>query len=106
MARISEDLKNPKTRWENSYQDDIYTKVLSMEWNVMSDCFRPVISSFKVDTPLMKRMLVSNIAHLFDVLGWCSLTIILMKVLLQRVWEHNLMWDKPVPEQIKGAWKR
>ena len=105
LSSIPEDLRDPKMKQEISYQDQ-YTKVLGVEWNVALDCFRPLISSFEVNKPLTKRVLVSNIARLFDILGWCSPAIILMKVLLQRLWEHNLAWDEPVPEAIESAWNR
>ena len=29
-----------------------------------------------------------------------------MKVLIQSLWEHNLRWDEPVPDQIERIWKR
>ena len=41
-----------------------------------------------------------------NIFGWYSPTIILMKVLLQRLWELNLRWDKPVPDQIEQVWNR
>ena len=70
MASIQKNLRDSKTRQEISYQDE-YTKVLGVKWNVVSDCFHPVISSFKVDTPLTKQILVLNIAYFFNNLQWC-----------------------------------
>ena len=102
LASIPDELKDRETKQEIHHQDE-YTKVLGVEWNVVSDCFRPVISTCEVNGPLTKRVLVSNIARLFDVLGWCSPTVILMKILLQRLWEQNLEWDEPVPERIQNS---
>ena len=73
---------DPKTRHEISYLDE-YTTVLGVEWNMVLDCFLPLVSLFKVDASLTKLVLVSNIACLFIILGRFSPTIILMKVLLQ-----------------------
>ena len=47
-----------------------------------------------------------NIARLFDVLGWCSPAIIVMKSFLQRLCENSLEWDEPVPTQIEHNWKK
>ena len=106
LTSIPEDLRDNKTKQEIHHQEG-YTKVLGVEWNVVSDCFRPVICTSEVnEEPLTKRVLVSNIARLFNVLGWCSPTIILMKILLQRLWEQDLEWDEPVPERIQSSWKR
>ena len=105
LASIPEDLKDVKGKQEIHSMDE-YTKVLGVEWNMVSDSFRPVISCSKETEPLTKRVLVSNIARLFDILGWCSPTIILMKVLLQRLWEQCLLWDETVPREIERVWKR
>ena len=102
LANIPSDLVDPKRTQEISIQND-YTKVLGVEWNAESDCFRPMISLLEERTPLTKRVLVSNIARLFDVMGWCSPAIILMKVLLQRLWENHWSWDEPVPAYIEQS---
>ena len=105
LANIPENLKDRRTKQE-IHQDE-YNNVLGVEWNVVSDCFRLVISTSGINKKLLtKRVLVSNIARLFDVLGWCSPSIILMKILFQRLWEQNLEWDEPVPERIQSSWKR
>ena len=54
---------------------------------------------------LTKRKLVSDIAKVFDVLGWFAPSTIKVKILLQRVWELGVEWDEPVPETILSVWK-
>ena len=44
-----------------------------------------------------KRVLVSDIARTFDVLGWFSPAIVKMKIPLQGLWEEKVSWDDPVP---------
>ena len=105
LATIPPDLIDPKTTQEFKYEED-YTKILGVQWNAASDCFRPTISLPEILTPLTKRALVSSIARLFDIFGWCSPAIITMKILLQRLWESNLGWDEPVPENIERAWEK
>ncbi len=72
-----------------------YTKTLGLEWNTTHDPFRLTISKLPSPDILTKRILVSNVAKIFDVLGWFSPTVIKMKVLLQRLWEAKLDWDDP-----------
>lgn len=105
LVKLSKDLIDPKSTQEIKDQND-FTKVLGVEWNSDLDCFRPMISLPEEETPLSKRILVSNIARLFDVMGWCSPTIIQMKMLLQELWEKNLSWDQPVPASIEKTWER
>ena len=105
LATIPPDLIDPNTTQELKYEDD-YTKILGVEWNTILDCFRPMISLPEIKLPLTKRALVSNIARLFDILGWCSPAIITMKILLQRLWESHLDWDEPVPDHIERSWMK
>ena len=53
---------------------------------------------------LTKRALVSDIARTFDILGWFASTIVLLKILLQRVWELKVGWDDQVPNEIQEKW--
>ena len=79
------------------------TKTLGLEWNTVTDTFQLTVPEIS-GSPLTKRVLVSNIAKVFDVLGWFSPTIISMKILLQRVWESRLNWDEIVPTEIQSIW--
>ena len=53
---------------------------------------------------LTKRALVSDNAQTFDVLGWFTSTIVLLKILLQRVWELKVGWDDQAPNEIWEKW--
>ena len=81
-----------------------FVEVLGVEWNASLDSFRPTISSFAPVKGLTKRKLVSDIARLFSVLGWCSPTIIKLKILLQRLWKNRSGWDEPVSHLIQETW--
>ena len=82
LVSIPEEMKDVKREQEICYKDE-YTNVLWVEWNMVSDSFRLVFCWYRNDKPLTKWILVSNIARLFDILGWCSPTITQMKILLQ-----------------------
>ena len=83
-----------------------FVKVLEVEWNASLDSFRSTISSLAPVKALTKRKLVSDIARLFDVLGWCSPTIIKPKIMLQRLWEDKAGWDEPVSHLIHETWEK
>ena len=55
---------------------EAFTKVLGVEWNSISVTFRPMIPSYSPTEELTKRALISDIARLYDVLGWCLPAII------------------------------
>ena len=85
---------------------DHFVKALGVEWSATSDLFRLTVSSFpQVDT-LTKRVLISSIARIFDVLGWYAPSVIKVKILFQRLWEERVDWDDPVPPEIEETWER
>ena len=59
------------------------TKTLGLNWITDSDEFRLTILQFVPHEILTKRILILDIAQVFDVLGWFSPSVILMKILLQ-----------------------
>ena len=84
-----------------------YSKTLGLEWNRATDEFRLTISEdFPSLGNVTKRVLVSDIAKVFDVLGWFTPATISMKILLQRLWERKIGWDDIVPEELQDVWRR
>ena len=81
-----------------------YSKTLGMEWNSVLDHFRLTVSKLPSLENVTKRALVSDVAKIFDALGWFSPTTVKMKILLQRVWEAKIGWDDVVPPIILGDW--
>ena len=61
------------------------TKTLGIEWVTNADEFRLTVTELPTQKELTKRVLVSDIACIFDALGWFSPTIVAMKILLQRL---------------------
>ena len=62
-------------------------------------------SQFPSAENMTKRMLVSDIAKVFDVLGWFSPAKVTMKILLQQLWELQIDWDNSVPKRIENRWR-
>ena len=81
-----------------------YTKTLGLEYNTVTDTLHLTIPELSSHSQITKRILVLNIAKVFEVLGWFSPTIISMKILLQRVWELRIDWDEFVPIEIQSIW--
>lgn len=81
-----------------------YSKTLGLEWNAHLDFFRLIVSKFPYREHLTKRFLVSDVAKIFDALGWFAPTTVMMKILLQRVWESKVGWDDLVPNIIQDVW--
>ena len=103
LQSIPEDLRDSREIHPISETDE-YTKTLGLEWNVTMDQFHLTVSNLPPIENVTKRLIVSDIAKIFDVLGWFSPVIAAMKILLQWLWERKIDWDKSVPQEIRDAW--
>ena len=71
-----------------------------------SDSLHLTTSIVSSEHHLTKRMLASNIARVYDVLGWYSPTIIKIKNLLQQHWIAKIVQDDLVPLAVQNAWEK
>ncbi len=69
-----------------------YPKTLGIEWNVSTDQFRLTVADLPPSNEATKGVVVSDVAKVFDVLGWFSPVTIKMKILLQRLWKIVADW--------------
>ena len=81
-----------------------YTKTLGIEWNAAIDHFCLTVAELPPLKAITKRLLVSDIAKTFNVLGWFSPSTFKTKILLQRLWELKVGWDDSVPPSIRDVW--
>lgn len=80
-------------------------KTLGIYWNQSTDWFEFKVASFEVKK-LTKREVLSDIAKLFDPIGWLSPTTIMAKIFLQSLWTiKELDWDDKLPENKQIEWE-
>ena len=103
LLAIFPDLRDQKEIHPTSGMEAGYTKTLGLEWNTTTDSFHFANTKQSLSQITTKRALVSDIAKVFDVLGWFSPATVSMKILLQRVWER-VGWDDAVPDAIRERW--
>ena len=83
-----------------------YIKTLGIERNSTSGWFCLTVAAVPLINGLTKRALISDIAKVFDILGWYSPTIVKTKILLQLLWSERMGWDDSVPQAILQEWLR
>ena len=105
LEQMPEELRDTRDVQTISEIND-YTKTLGIEWNISTDEFRLTIAKSLPETTVTKRMIVSDVAKVFDVLGWFSPVTVKMKILLQRLWEIKLDWDDPIPDKVHQIWSQ
>ncbi|XP_076660299.1 uncharacterized protein LOC143363619 [Halictus rubicundus] len=84
---------------------DSELKVLGVRWMPSDDAFYFNLQKFAVRQEKMsKRELLSEIATLFDPLGWLSPIIIRAKILMQQQWLEKISWDDCVSDNTRESW--
>ena len=95
--------------WILSFQDlDIgeTVHVLGMEWNVKQDelvCRGPDISE-RSDTIITKRVVMSQIASIYDPLGLVGPIVVKAKIFLRKLWILKVNWDDELSNSLKQEW--
>lgn len=87
------------------FQAEFFARALSLSWNPSEDVF--VLQSRFIDSPsiLTKRSSLSQIAQLFDPLGWISPISIVAKILIQDLWRLKIDWAESLPEGPTVHWR-
>lgn len=85
-----------------SIEDKNGLSILGLFWEPEGDCFRIKINlrSFSDKELVTKRTILSQIARIFDPLGFVAPVTITAKLLMQDVWREELTWDQPVSELL------
>lgn len=82
-------------------------KTLGLLWDPVSDVFKFSVKPFKKSTERpTKRQIMSDIARLFDPLGYLGPAVMLAKLVMQRLWRDKIPWDDPVDEDVAKDWER
>ena len=80
-------------------------KILGTIWNRTEDVFM-----FKFNPPeeikQTKRGILSQIARLFDPVGFAAAFLVRAKIGMQRLWQRGLEWDQELPTPVREEWIR
>ena len=86
------------------YENQPAAEILGLAWNPKKDKF-----SYKFDAgfgDITKRTILSEVARLFDPLGFISPVTFYGKWLIQYLWHCGLDWDDSPPEEVVAKWKQ
>ncbi|XP_028167833.1 uncharacterized protein LOC114358151 [Ostrinia furnacalis] len=83
--------------------DDIM-KILGLAWDRESDEFRCIVTLPPLECPVTKRKVISDIARLYDPLGWIAPAITMAKIFIQRLWLSGIEWDDELPSSLLDDW--
>ena len=81
-----------------------YPKALGLLWDSRRDEMATHVE-MSPGYASTKRGVAADIAKTFDVLGWLSPTILVMKKLYRKLWQKKLGWDQAIPEEDQNNHK-
>ncbi|XP_063994272.1 uncharacterized protein LOC135171574 [Diachasmimorpha longicaudata] len=84
--------------------EESITKVLGLCWHQSSDTFRYKSKEFTSQT-FTKRSVLSEIAQLFDPLGFLAPVVVRGKMIIQDLWRLKINWDESLPQEYVRKWR-
>lgn len=78
-------------------------KTLGLIWGSHSDLLMYVINQ-NISQRVNKRVILSDIAQIFDPLGLLAPCIIQAKIFMQRLWQEKVSWDESLPLDMHTSW--
>ncbi|CAL8145348.1 unnamed protein product [Orchesella dallaii] len=80
-------------------------KALGVQWNPIQDSFSFNNFNIEYKENITKRALLSDLARVFDPLGFLSAVTIRAKMIMQEIWRLKIGWDELLPTSIQHQWK-
>lgn len=82
-----------------------YQKALGIHWSTTQDCLFVATPKVQIGDTVTKRLIASNVAKIFDPMGWFAPAILPARVMVQEAWNLQLGWDDILPDQLFQRWK-
>uniref|UniRef100_A0A1Y1MQW7 CCHC-type domain-containing protein n=1 Tax=Photinus pyralis TaxID=7054 RepID=A0A1Y1MQW7_PHOPY len=103
-TRIMAEAKFCLRMWESNVDDFleqlVVTNVLGMKWNRRSDTLSCFVNVKGVEKATTKRIILAEVAKIFDPLGILAPVTLVPKLLLQETWNSKLGWDESVSSEV------
>ena len=96
---------NRQLKENNLGTENEILKTLGLWWNYNDDTWTINKPTFTVDTA-SKRSLLSDLARIFDPLGFLAILTIRGKLILQKAMEGVFTWDGTLPPEIQTSWTK
>ena len=77
---------------------------LGLRWRPHTDCFQYQLQRRDHLGHVAKRIILGEVARLYDLRGWLAPIVVRAKMLLQLLWITGDAWDVPVKPEIAQRW--
>ncbi|XP_030757297.1 uncharacterized protein LOC115883123 [Sitophilus oryzae] len=97
-------LKNNLGKEVDINEEGVSNKVLGLSWCPIKDKFKVSVPSTRQSSKVTKRYVLSNIAQMFDPLGFIGPVVVTAKLFMQEIWAAKLDWDEELPTNLRERW--
>ena len=80
-------------------------KILGIPWNIYNDKINLVFPEVKLDEKITKRIVLRQLASMFDPLGLASPSLLSAKLFFQTLWDKENKWDDVLNNENILKWK-
>ncbi|CAG7723610.1 unnamed protein product [Allacma fusca] len=87
-----------------AFENDDSVGTLGLRWHLAFDSFKYQVNTLRDHSIVTKRSIVSDLASLYDPLGWLSPIMVIPKDLIRKMWQRKLQWDDEVPDASELAY--
>ncbi|XP_014667636.1 PREDICTED: uncharacterized protein LOC106809165 [Priapulus caudatus] len=103
---LNDDKENPDERLVIGNAEE--QKVLGVVWDPESDLLKYKVKPVRTkENELMtKRNVLSELAKIFDPIGFTSAFIIRGKILMQELWQIGIGWDDALSTEVTNEWRK
>ncbi|XP_012542665.2 uncharacterized protein LOC105840305 [Monomorium pharaonis] len=86
---------------------DTNSKTLGLSWDAKKDMLNYQTNAISnKSNRVTKRTILSVVSQLFDPLGLVSPTIVLGKIIMQKIWKLGIGWDEALPLDLFTLWSQ
>lgn len=97
--------KREKCNFSFNNKEGSCIKTLGIKWEPTSDQFQVEVPKYNTSTNYTKRSILSDVAKVYDPLGFIAPVTVFAKLIMQDIWKANIDWDSKVPDAILLKWK-
>jgi hypothetical protein len=102
-TQILSDSKMELRQWEHTGDGtaERVANVLGLKWHKSEDSIYCAPLSSELPGVITKRVILSQLHHIFDPLGFLSPVLLIPKLLIQKAWIESREWDTAVSDNMK-----
>ena len=91
---------------DNTAERALLVNVLGLHWTPTSDKLHLAAkpSILPHDNLVTKREVLQDLSKIFDPLGFVAPVVIQAKMLMQKLWQLKVTWDKPLNNDLQAQW--